>query len=60
MGLLDAVRHAATMQAYTDADYRSLLSGAGFTDVRFVPSLTGDEDGVQPGLFGIVARRSVA
>ena len=53
----DVTRHAATMQAYTDADYRSLLAEVGFDDVRFVPSLTGGEDGVQPGLFGVVARR---
>jgi len=35
-------RHAASMQAYTGDDYRSILTGCGFKDIEFYPSLLGD------------------
>ncbi len=50
-------RYAATQQAYSDAEYRSLLGECGFRRVRFVASLTGETAGSQPGLFGITARK---
>ena len=50
-------RHAATTQAYTDGEYRALLAERGFEEVRFLPSLTGSEEGAHPGLFAIVARK---
>jgi SAM-dependent methyltransferase len=34
-------RHAQSVQAYTLDDYRDLLEGAGFIDIRVHPSLTG-------------------
>lgn len=51
-------RHAQSFAAYDEAAYRELLAAAGFTDVRFLTSLTGDDAGAQPGLCGIVAHRS--
>jgi len=54
----DVTRYASTMQAYTDQQYRSLLAEAGFTDIRFFPSLTGVEDESQAGLMAIVSRKA--
>jgi SAM-dependent methyltransferase len=34
-------RYAASIQAYTEQEYRTLLEDCGFGDVEFVPSLTG-------------------
>jgi 8-oxo-dGTP pyrophosphatase MutT (NUDIX family)/SAM-dependent methyltransferase len=53
-------RHAQTFAAYDEAAYRAALAQAGFTDARFLPSLTGDAAGTQPGLLGIVARKAAA
>ncbi len=53
-------RHAQTFAAYDEAAYRALLAQAGFADVRFVPSLTGDAASAQPSLLGIVARKAAA
>ena len=39
-------RHAASMQGYTDDEYRDLLRDAGFTDVSVYPSMLGVEDQV--------------
>ena len=50
-------RHGATCQAYTDDEYRALLSKVGFEDVQLLPSLTGDPAGAQEGLFVITARK---
>jgi SAM-dependent methyltransferase len=51
-------RHAASMLAYTDAQYRDLLTECGFSDVAFYPSLTGKpEEDAGYGLFAITARR---
>jgi hypothetical protein len=36
------------------------LVEAGFTEARFLPALTGDAAGAQPGLLGIVARKAAA
>ena len=37
-------RHAASYQAYSDQQYKSLLAECGFEGVRFLPSLAGTED----------------
>lgn len=53
-------RHAQTFAAYDEAAYRALLAQAGFVAPTFLPSLTGDETGAQPGLLGIGARKARA
>lgn len=51
-------RHAASMQAYTDAQYRDLLTECGFKDVTFYPSLMGEpEKDAGYGLFALVGRK---
>ena len=51
-------RYAQSLKAYTDEQYRAVLEGAGFADVRFLPSLIGTEDPSQSNLLVITARRS--
>jgi SAM-dependent methyltransferase len=41
------VRHGATVQAYSDADYEALLEGCGFEERARLPSLGGSEGGGQ-------------
>ena len=53
----DVTRYAQSMQAYTEAEYRSLLAESGFSGVDVYPSLIGVEDGSQPALCAIVARK---
>ena len=53
----EVTRYAQSLQAYTDEQYRSLLTDCGFDDVRFFPSLIGAEDTTQNGLMAIVARK---
>lgn len=53
----DVTRHAISIRAYTDEQYRSLLAECGFTGVEFFPSLTGTVDETQKDLFAIVARK---
>jgi SAM-dependent methyltransferase len=53
----DVTRHAQSFQAYTDEQYRAVLSECGFDDVEFFPSLTGSEDESQASLFAIVAQK---
>jgi SAM-dependent methyltransferase len=50
-------RHASTMQAYTEAEYTSLLVDCGFDEVTFYPSLTGDEKPTQKELIAVVAEK---
>ena len=50
-------RHASSMQAYTDAEYRGLLAEYGFGDIRFRPSMGGGGDEREGGLVVITARR---
>jgi SAM-dependent methyltransferase len=52
-------RHADTMQAYTDQQYRSLLAECGFGQPEIYPSLTGEVDDSQGGLMAIVARKGM-
>jgi len=53
----EVTRHAQSFQAYTDAQYRSLLTECGFEDVEIFPSLLGIEDATQQSLMAIVARK---
>jgi SAM-dependent methyltransferase len=50
-------RFASSTQAYTDAEYCTMLAGAGFGDVRIFPSLTG-EPAEPPGyLIAVVGHK---
>jgi SAM-dependent methyltransferase len=50
-------RYAQSLQAYTKAQYRSLLVECGFDDVEFFPSLTGNEIASEQNLFVVVGRK---
>ena len=50
-------RYAASTQAYTDDRFRSLLSEAGFREISFHASLTGEEELQPDGLFVILGRK---
>jgi SAM-dependent methyltransferase len=50
-------RHAATMQAYTNDQYRTLLADCGFDSIDFYPSLQGESDVTQPDLFALLAQK---
>lgn len=52
--------YAATYQAYSDGEYRSLLAECGFEDIRIFPSLTGQADESQAHYIVIVARKAEA
>ncbi len=54
----EVTRHAASLQAYTEEEYRALVEGCGFTAVTFVPSLKGGPDETQPDFYVIVARKA--
>lgn len=53
----EVARHASTAQAYRDERLGEMLTGRGFEDVRFFPSLTGEEDPTQADYFAVVARK---
>ncbi|MBN1582963.1 MAG: class I SAM-dependent methyltransferase [Anaerolineae bacterium] len=53
----DVTQHASTTQAYTDDQYRALLTDCGFTDITFYPTLTGQVDPSQQHLFALVAHK---
>ena len=50
-------RHASSMQAYTEAQYRNMLVECGFQDIAFYPSLAGENNPAQPGLHAILAHK---
>ncbi|HUT58926.1 MAG TPA: class I SAM-dependent methyltransferase [Phycisphaerae bacterium] len=50
-------RHAATYQGYTDAEYRALLSVAGFPEVTLAPSLTGSPEEGRPDFVVLIGRK---
>ncbi len=57
----DVTRHAASMQAYTTEQYRSLLESKGFAGVTFYPHWNGDPDQMETDwLVVIVARKPAA
>ena len=49
--------HASTMQAYSNEEYEALLRGAGFSQVEFHDSLTGEEVDENEHLMVIVGRK---
>ncbi len=51
----EVTRYAASYQAYTTAEYVSLIESCGFSHIEFFPSLTGEEDG--SNLIAIVAQK---
>lgn len=53
----DVTCHSSSMQAYTDDEYRSLLTACGFEEVTFFPALGQSDDRLQSGLLGILARK---
>jgi len=52
----DITRHASSMQAYSNEEYRSLLEECGFRDAQFHPSLSGGVDPSQGDYLVIVAK----
>jgi SAM-dependent methyltransferase len=50
-------RYAQSMQAYRREQYRAALAKAGFDDVQFFLSLTGDEQETEGELYAIVGRK---
>jgi len=54
----DVARHAASMQAYTDEQYQSLLADNGFAAVSSYPSLTGGPDEAHAHLMVVLGSRS--
>ena len=50
----DVTRHAASYQAYTEAEYRALLKTCGFGEIAVYPSLMGTDDPEQAALMAIV------
>jgi SAM-dependent methyltransferase len=48
-------RHVETMQAYTEAGYRSLIADCGFGEIAFYDSLAGDDPEADPTLVALVA-----
>lgn len=53
----EVTRHSSSMQAYTDAQYRALLSTCGFGDVAFHASLDGNADVTESLLHVIYAQK---
>jgi SAM-dependent methyltransferase len=53
----EVARHAASYQAYTDAQYDELLQSHRFGDLTRYPSLTGAVDEIQRDFFALVARK---
>jgi SAM-dependent methyltransferase len=50
-------RHAASMQAYSEAQFERLLDECGFTDMRIYSSLYGEIDAAQGDFFALTARK---
>ena len=53
----EVARHSASVQAYTDEQYRSLLAECGFGEVEFYSSLEGDTDGARGDLMVILSQK---
>ena len=49
--------YAQTLQAYTHAEYKSIIEKSDFHGVTFFPSLTGTEDKSQAGLIALISQR---
>jgi len=52
-----ATQHGATMQAYSDSEYQSLLCDCGFAGIDFRPSLSGAAEDTDDRLMAILASR---
>jgi len=53
----EVVRHAASTQAYTKEEYRSLLAECGFGEVVFYPSLGGSAGDPEGDLIAILSQK---
>ena len=53
----NVARHAVSYQAYSDAEYCTLLTDQGFEDFALYPSLTGEPDPTTPGLVAILGTK---
>jgi len=53
----DVTCHSSSMQAYTNEEYRTLLTECGFVAVTFFDSIGGSGNSFA-GLLGILARKS--
>lgn len=53
----DMLKYAQSAQAYTNEEYRSLVTEIGFKDIHLYPSLTGKEDESQKGLLALTAQK---
>jgi SAM-dependent methyltransferase len=53
----NVAHYAATYQAYTDQQYRNVLSECGFEAIEFYPSIGQAKDEFQDDLIAIVAKR---
>jgi SAM-dependent methyltransferase len=51
-------RYAASYQAYSNEEYRSLLEGQGFGKILFYPSMTGAEDAFTRDFMVILAQKT--
>jgi SAM-dependent methyltransferase len=56
----DVTCNSSSMQAYTNAEYRSLIAESGFGSVVFYPSLGETTDSFQKNLLGILSRKEMA
>ena len=55
----DVARFAASYQAYSDAEYRTLLADQGFCDVAFFSSLTGEQNPTTSDLVAILGTKPI-
>jgi SAM-dependent methyltransferase len=53
----DVTRYAQSMQAYSEAEYESVLAESGFGNAVFYPSLMGGHDKSQPALCVVVGHK---
>ena len=53
----EVARYAVSYQAYSDAEYRTLLTDRGFEDIAFYPSLTGERDPMTPNFVAILGKK---
>ncbi len=56
----EVTRHAASTQAYTQAQYQELLTACGYEAVTFYPTLEGDAGEEDDAFIGIVAKKGGA
>jgi len=55
----EVVKHAQSLQAYTNREYQALLGECGYTNISFHPSLSGKPDPQQSHLMAILAEKSI-